>query len=689
MSAALADIVDCEDYHVLEMRAICEEVGGYVNAYDKVTPGGLNDLVESWGYETGVFLIPPGEYTITRKVHLRGQKLLPHPTQKLPDGLEDRVIKLVVSDSFKYNDDLRLLEMDDSSSAGGIEFPALSDVIGNQLLSGGLDNPKSTLIYLATGMDVTIAGCVMTGHQKLDSMVYIPADYGPSGRSTPQDFKFLRNHVRLNGALTGLHLATGASSSRLIKNNALFIQSPVSGSRMSGLYLVSSSDNPGSLDMTNNDVIYPSQQAGESRQQRHGVEVATATRLSVRQNAAYTPGATAKNNHDIFIYDNRSVSTENKNLISIMNSISANIRFGASNPQGEATALGVKNEGLRILPDADAYLYSDPRDFRRNTADLGVVPTPVSWMLNPDNATCGADYYPTDSTASYLSDRSGSNQEALISLDSVETSGKVLLKRLLIKTASGHSGIKGSLAVGQQLTVKDSLIEIDGAGSSGITLTEGKVSIVSTDLSFTKQCSSGCEGVVVDRPGQVNVEDSVSWSTGNGNTLLDLRYNSSVINWFTGNVVSPRIDLMVVGEDEGFVKAGIQQVSASGIHPLSIPKKFFRYTGHLGASAIPKTTVVAACEAGNGTKNTIDPLRHQSLASLNDSGFNVSSLQAVSEVQCPSCPDRINVGQDVLITELVFWPVATLTTFLVSCAIGRRYYSPTSYNLMDTAGSIQ
>lgn len=166
----------CQQFTQPELKSLCNQFpASQVTVHNHVTGQNLNSLRDSWGTTSGLHILPPGSYALTRAIELdANQAILPHPSMPLPDNQALRTIILTAGSDFRIsNGHLYLLKLRPGSSAGGVEIH--STQLANSLSSTG----SNSLLWIEPGGKISLVGSYLTstpsGHS-LEQLVQISSD---------------------------------------------------------------------------------------------------------------------------------------------------------------------------------------------------------------------------------------------------------------------------------------------------------------------------------------------------------------------------------------------------------------------------------------------------------------------------------------------------------------------------------
>lgn len=402
--ASFAGSVDCDDYGIRELRAICKDAPEDHYVIDEVDPKGLNELVEGWGDEPGVYFLPAQVYWINRPVKLKsGQFLLANP----PENERFRTISLIAASDFSSGDEFfSLLQLADKTAAGMVE---INGELSADIISRNSDKNTRTLVYAPAGTERFMAGCILTGIAGLDYLLWSPSvggavsddyddnffngDYGDyfwtDSYSAP-GFQLFRNYFRTRGALTAVELQGGkndeGNSLRYYgKNNVFIIDGSGSGDSVyTGLRL-----RQALVGLTANDFVFASGQGAASE---YALELQQQQAMVFSHNAFY-PSADGYEYSDTDA--NIFLNQPDKGSWFRFSSNSYNPRASLmiSHPQNTHKPNLITNDEKHNIFTGE-YPLINTTDFLSFEHDLGTVAIPVSMTLaaNPYLGNGTVDY---------------------------------------------------------------------------------------------------------------------------------------------------------------------------------------------------------------------------------------------------------------------------------------------------------
>ena len=401
-TVASAGSVNCDDYLVAEVRAICRDAPEKHYVIDDVEPDGLNELVDSWGDQPGVYFLPAQDYRISRPVKLKPRQFLLANPGRPPIGKQLRTIGLVATSDFATDDDFfSLLQMADKTAIGMVEINGeqSADSIAHAREKNG-----RTLVYAPAGHERFMAGCVLTGAPGLDQLLWSPkgsnttnddydyqydrdffkGDYGDYFWNDPYNtspgFQLFRNYFRTLGAGTAVELEGGSSEGVAYhyfgKNNAFIIDNAANGISFvaTGLRL-----RQALAGFTGNDFVFVGSQDGMAR---YALELQQQRAMVFSHNAFYP----ANGSHN--------ASNIDSNIFLVTPAEHSWFRFSSNsyNPLANLTTSHPDNSHKPNLisndekenPFVGIYPLINVTDFLAFQHDLGTVAMPVAMTLAPN-----------------------------------------------------------------------------------------------------------------------------------------------------------------------------------------------------------------------------------------------------------------------------------------------------------------
>ena len=172
--------IACNLYRLPELQRLCQsypEDQQFV--HDEVPDNDLNKLRDSWGSQTGLHILPPDQYGLTKPLELvSGQAILPHPTSVLPED-QLRTIKLVAASEFaKEIDNFPVLKLNGGSSAGGMEIHSRD--------FSSLPGEDKSLVSI-TSADAKLLGSYLQANHNyyVEQLISVQLSAGGGGKNQP------------------------------------------------------------------------------------------------------------------------------------------------------------------------------------------------------------------------------------------------------------------------------------------------------------------------------------------------------------------------------------------------------------------------------------------------------------------------------------------------------------------------
>ncbi len=375
-TASYADELDCSAFKILEISRICQVSDLPVTRHQSVPDDDLNKLVDSWGTTPGLHVIPPAIYSLFRKIKLNPQQIiLPDPESPLPENKALRTIELSASKQFSIFSDnyFTLVETSNRSTAAGIEIHGehLDETIEGFQLATERGYPK-TLIHTPDNIGVTLAGLMLSGDDKLNSLLWSSfqddvywrgiTDTGRY-RAEVTGLRVVRSHFEGND-MANLVIIKGGYQFPELLNNALLLNTS-DNTQSVGLRIEG-----GAARVNYNDFVLSGQASG--------IEMVTVRAVDSSNNAYYQLNTLSQISQAIVV-EAPSDSWFSYTEASIQSGLGILAATANSSDSNKASVLSSGN--LR-MPTIQQYSFADPESFFSYTGLLGTVPVSQAYLAS-------------------------------------------------------------------------------------------------------------------------------------------------------------------------------------------------------------------------------------------------------------------------------------------------------------------
>lgn len=372
------DTIDCESYQLREFRVLCQDTvsNNDINVviHDSVS-GDLSVFVKSWSENT-FHIIPSAVYTVNSTVVLNNVILLPHPLSG--EGLG--TIKLVASTDFSSSQSPRsLISLTSGARAGGIEIQG--KLLPDHLFSSA---PGMFLAGLPSSANSLLVGSILTGHPKLDGLLFVSYDDDAYDKDGSGIF-IHRNYLKLDGASLGIQVESSyyKPSTANVFNNAILIDSVASGA--SATAIKNKEGQPdGAINLYQNDLVFVE---SHSDKPRYGIDIELVSGSYLHGNAFYSLSSKLRND-DIAIFSHKYMTPPARWVVSSGNAFSPNIVSGQSSASESGQSINFIDSGSVQMVKTESYPRMTPQQFFAETGNLGFSPYSVSALLAGNYSTC-------------------------------------------------------------------------------------------------------------------------------------------------------------------------------------------------------------------------------------------------------------------------------------------------------------